>query len=252
MFDDQAEFAERFEWGEAGLARLAPLSDVVVVVDVLSFSTAVDIAVARGAIVYPYRWRGDAAIAYAAEIGAMLAGGRNHVPTDIPYSLSPASLLAIPAGTRLVLPSPNGATLVQLAAAQAATVLVGCLRNAAAVATACRALGGSVAVIAAGERWVGAGEATGSLRPAVEDLIGAGAILAALCPTRPSPEAGAAIAAYRSAAPDLAGAIAACASGRELRERGYAADIALAAQLDVSHAVPRLTDGALSQEPGSS
>lgn len=55
VFDDQAEFKNRFDWGEAGLRRLAPHSDVVVVVDVLSFATAVDIAVGRGATVYPYR-----------------------------------------------------------------------------------------------------------------------------------------------------------------------------------------------------
>ena len=43
MFDVQAEFRERFEWGEAGIRRLAPHAEVVVVVDVLSFATAVDV-----------------------------------------------------------------------------------------------------------------------------------------------------------------------------------------------------------------
>ena len=57
MFDDQAAYMERFEWGEAGIERLTPISDVVVVVDVLSFGTAVDVAVGRGAIIYPCRWR---------------------------------------------------------------------------------------------------------------------------------------------------------------------------------------------------
>jgi 2-phosphosulfolactate phosphatase len=97
-----------------------------------------------------------------------------------------------------------------------------------------------VAVIAAGERWEQAGPQTGSLRPAVEDLVGAGAILAALAPARPSPEVAAAIAAFRTAAPDLVRFLAASASGRELRARGFGQDVALAAQLDASSTVPRL------------
>lgn len=53
---DQVEFDVRCEWGLAGVRHLAP-ADVMVIVDVLSFTTSVNIAVARGAVVYPYRWR---------------------------------------------------------------------------------------------------------------------------------------------------------------------------------------------------
>jgi 2-phosphosulfolactate phosphatase len=249
VFDDQADYAERFEWGEAGVDRLAPISDVLVVVDVLSFSTAVDIAVGRGATVYPYHLRDDSARAYADEVGAVLAaGGRTGTP-DGSYSLSPVSLLTIRAGTRLVLPSPNGATLTLRAAERGAAVLAGCLRNATAVAAACRALGGSVAVIAAGERWVEAGALTGSLRPAVEDLAGAGAILAALSPSKPSPEAVAAMAAFRAVSDDLDSVIKGCGSGRELAERGFAGDLDLAAELDASSSAPSLFDGAFTPYP---
>jgi 2-phosphosulfolactate phosphatase len=240
VFDDQTEFRERFEWGEAGIRRLAPRADVVVIVDVLSFATAVDVAAARGASIYPCRWRDDRATALAERVGALLADGRPTHDQAAPYSLSPVSLHAIPAGTRLVLPSPNGATLALLAAELGAAVVTGCLRNATAVAAACRVLGQTVAVVAAGERWRDADSQTGSLRPAVEDLVGAGAILTALQPTNASPEAIAAMAAFAAAAPSLGEFLAACASGRELREREFAQDVEVAAQLDVSATVPLL------------
>ena len=48
MFYDQSEFDIRQEWGLRGVEVLAPISDVVIVVDVLSFSTCVDVAVGRG------------------------------------------------------------------------------------------------------------------------------------------------------------------------------------------------------------
>lgn len=249
MFDDQSDFRERFEWGEAGVRRLAPAADVVVVVDVLSFVTAVDIAVGRGATVFPYPERGATAVAFARQRGAIAASERESEDAGPPYSLSPSSLLTIPEGTRLVLPSPNGATLLLLAAEHGAAILAGCLRNAAATAAACRTLGKSIAVIAAGERWRAIGNTLGTLRPAVEDLIGAGAILDALTPRNPSPEAAAAIAAYR-ATPDLSAFLLGCASGKELTERGFATDVALAAQCNVSCNVLRLRDSAFA--PGES
>ncbi len=49
---EQEGFAVRFEWGPEGARELGRSSRVVIVVDVLSFSSAVDVAVARGAGVF--------------------------------------------------------------------------------------------------------------------------------------------------------------------------------------------------------
>jgi 2-phosphosulfolactate phosphatase len=155
--------------------------------------------------------------------------------------VDPADLRAVLAGlvpgTGL---SPNGATLAQTAAELGPIVITGCLRNARAVARAARSVGGVVTVIAAGERW----DDGDALRPAVEDLLGAGAILSALKPAAPSPEARAAIAAFEAAAPGLVHDLMECASGRELIERGFAHDVALAAELHASGAVPLLRERA--------
>lgn len=124
---DQDGHRVRFEWGPSGLRRLAPRSDVVVIVDVLSFTTAADVALGRGAAVLPYRWDDGGETAYAAEHDAVVAGQGSGAA----WTLAPATLVDLPAGTRLVLPSPNGSALSFGAAeAGASTVLAGCLRNA--------------------------------------------------------------------------------------------------------------------------
>jgi 2-phosphosulfolactate phosphatase len=240
-FTGQQGYDARFDWGEAGLRALAPGVATIVIVDVLSFTTAVDVAVNGGSTVIPYRWRDEGATAAAREHGALLAVSRRRTNAEHPYSLSPQSLQRLPAGSRIVLPSPNGATLAGIAADFGATVIAGCLRNASTVAQVCRAIGGPVLVIAAGERWRDGTQ--GSLRPALEDLLGAGAMLAALGAASVSPEASAAIAAFTEARPHLAERIARSASGRELIESGFAGDVEIAAALDASTAAPILRGG---------
>lgn len=229
MYFDQSDYRVRFDWGEHGLRALGPVSDVIVIVDVLSFTTAVDVAVSRGAWVFPYDRHDASTVEFAAKRQALLAGKRGGGG----YSLSPSSLFGIPAGTRLVLPSPNGSRL-SLIAAQHGTTLAACLRNAPAVGEYGRHRGGSVAVIASGERWT-----DGSLRPAWEDMVGAGAVIEHLAGDL-SPEAELALAAFRHAWRNLRGLMKQCASGRELVERGFGADVDIASEFGVSGSVPEL------------
>lgn len=237
-FYNQLNVEIRCEWGSKGVEQLAPISDVIIIVDVLSFSTCVEIASQRGAIVFPYLWN-DGAAAFAESVGAKLASKRSDrqvSPEETCYSLSPISLCQIPEGTRLVLPSPNGSTL-SLMTGNTPT-LAGCLRNCEAVAFAAMRYGRRIAVIPAGEKWD-----DGSLRPAFEDLMGAGAILSYL-QGRLSPEAAVAIAAYQHAQPQLKSWVKQCGSGQELIGKGFETDVDLAVEVNVSNGVPRLIDQA--------
>lgn len=244
---DQDGYGLRFGWGPNGLRRLAPLAEVVVIVDVLSFSTAVDVALGRGAVVLPYKWHDGNEDAYG-EANAAVVASKSPGPNRL--SLRPSSLAETASGTRLVLPSPNGSALAFGAAeAGARRVVVASLRNAGAVARSLNVEGPgqTIALIAAGERWRGT---TGPLRPAIEDLLGAGAVLRALGrAAEASPEALVAMAAFNDAEPALAERLRACGSGRELIGRGFAADVELAADCDASTVVPvlvgqELVDGA--------
>lgn len=228
----QTEFEVRCEWGLRGLRELAAKSDVVVVVDVLSFTTAVNIATARGGVVFPYPYRDASAAAFADSVDAKLASAERTGG----FSLSPRSLLTLPAGYRLVLPSPNGAALC--ATAEHPVLLAACLRNAAAVARTAASLGSTVAVIPAGELWP-----DGHLRPSFEDLVGAGAVIHALTGSR-SAEAELAAAAFAHFRERLPQALRQSGSGKELIARGCGTDVDLAAELNVSENVPRLVERA--------
>ena len=232
-----------FGWGPAGADVVGPGAAVVAVVDVLSFTTTLTVAADRGIAVRPYPWRDETAEPFARQHDAVLAVGRREAAPGM-ISLSPATVARSRGVQRLVLPSPNGSAISARLAATGATVVGVSLRNAPAAASWVRDRlgdGGTVAVVAAGERWP-----DGSLRPAVEDLWGAGSFLHHLVrgtAAEPVPEAGAALAAYRMVADGLSPALHDCVSGRELRDHGFPEDVATAAEFGVSDAVPVLRDG---------
>ena len=234
MIYDQHEFDIRLEWGIHGVEHLARISDVIVIVDVLSFSTCVDIATKNGATVYPFRWKDEQAIEYERSLDAELADFTRKASDG--FSLSPTSVIDIGPGTKLVLPSPNGSTLT-LATGNTPT-LCGCLRNARAVAKHAESFGKKISIIPAGERWP-----DNRLRVAFEDLIGAGAILSYL-PGSLSPESKTAVSAFQTLRSNLLTEIRNCSSGKELIERGFEQDIDLSSVLNSSDNVPILVNNA--------
>lgn len=264
----QQSYGVRFDWGIVGAEAVC--ADVNVVVDVLSFTTSVCIAVERGMAVYPFAWKNERAQAFAATKDATLAVGRRQVKTaQEGPSLSPANLAACPYSSRIVLPSPNGSTISAKLAREGQEVVAGCLRNAAAVGQYLAAKhrdGASVAVVASGEKW----RSDRSLRPSVEDHLGAGAILYHLLecdePKRVdgqgdqhtssepvyyrcdrdsfSPESIAAASMYSAVQESIATLVGRSASGEELTASGFAEDVEYAQQVNVSQSVPIMCDGA--------
>lgn len=257
----------RVEWGPVGAESLVSYAAergpvVAVVVDVLSFTTAVSVAVDAGMTVWPYRWKDDSAAEFARGHDAVLALGRRAAAAQGGMSLSPKSIQDSAGSVkRLVLPSPNGSTISALLEGAGADVAAGSLRNRSAVAgwvirrldalAAAAGRGGplgdpAVVIVPAGERWP-----DDTLRPAVEDLWGAGAVVDAIVSTlehRAGPmllsaEAAVALAAWSWVGERVGPSLEACASGRELIDLGFGDDVRIAAEVDVSDHVPVLVEG---------
>lgn len=139
---DQERFNVRLEWGDAAVRYAAKDVECIIIVDVMSFSTCVSLAVDNGAQVYPYPWKDASAIGFANNIGARLAS-YDRLSDAGGFSLSPASIQKIEQGEKLVLPSPNGSAISFLARDRVAgvTVFSGCFRNLTQTAKACRNFG---------------------------------------------------------------------------------------------------------------
>jgi 2-phosphosulfolactate phosphatase len=232
---NQQDFDIRLEWGRKGVEILAPVSDVVIIVDVLSFSTSVDIAVNNGANIYPFDPKNNSALEYSKSVNGILALKSRKDRTG--FSLSPSSLINIPRDTRLILSSPNGSALSLLT--KNTFTLCGCIRNAKSVADYAMSKGKRIAVIPGGERWTD----DDTLRPSFEDLTGAGAIINYLKGTL-SPESKSALTVFLSCRNNLRDEIKNCISGKEKISAGLESDVDLACELNVSECVPALVNRA--------
>jgi 2-phosphosulfolactate phosphatase len=170
-------------WSFEGLREALDNENIVVVVDVLRFSSAVVTAIANGFIIYPasdYKKGTD----LATSIGAELSGR----PDEARYSISPSSFMnATGDDKEVILPSPNGSTCAELIR-EDEIGYIGCLLNAKAVGRHVSQIAfdkkKDVTVIAAGEqKAIDTGERIvydlkSSYRVfAIEDYLGAGAII---------------------------------------------------------------------------
>ncbi|EEN87144.1 2-phosphosulfolactate phosphatase [Rhodococcus erythropolis SK121] len=239
----QLDYGLRFDWGLRGAEAIAAGVDVAVVVDVLSFTTTLSVAADAGIDVLPFSWNDERAVDYARDADAVLAVRRS-VAAEGQISLSPKAIRETEAPSRLVLPSPNGSTIAFALASEVAVCVGASLRNAYAVADWIvheHGPGSRVAIVASGEKWPG-----GELRPAVEDLWGAGAVVTALTATgwdgHVSPEARMAADAWAAVADSYEDRLRDCASGRELIAMGFPHDVAIASELDDSDTVPVLEE----------
>ncbi|MCJ1706305.1 2-phosphosulfolactate phosphatase [Microbacterium sp. VKM Ac-2923] len=197
----QSDYQVRLEWGEVGLARLAP-AHVVVIVQTLGLT--------------------------ARALGACEDGGSLDLAADDP-----------------------AASLVLAAEGTGAHVVVGGLRNAAAVAAHAlqvqrdRGERTSISVIAAGYP-DDAGAAV--LRFAVDDLLGAGAVVAALGDLgidHASPDAAVAGEGFRALGGAVRHLLTASGTGRALAAEGARDAVLAAAARDAASVVPTLRAGVL-------
>ena len=225
-------------WGTHGADVAAGRGDIVVIIDVLSFSTTVATAVGAGAVVFPCADKRGATM-YARSIGAEEAVSRHEVPAKGRFSLSPLTFSKVERGAKIVLPSPNGARC-SLAAAKAPIIVAGAFVNSRAVADYALdeaiSRGCDISLMACGEMLTPYGKDL-SIRFALEDLLGAGAIAAHLNCDK-SPEARAAESAFLAVKDGLRNVLFECESGHELLEMGYPQDIEFAARVGISKTVP--------------
>jgi len=238
----QLPYSVRLEWGPAAVRCLGPEADCIIIIDIMSFSTCVSIAVERGGIIYPYPWRDETAKRYGEERGAAVASGKRRFAGG--WSLSPQSMLNVTEGLKLVLPSPNGSACTFLARELGKTVYCASLRNLAATAVACRHHE-RILVVPCGERWAD----DDSLRPSFEDYLAAGGLVAALGRSDASPEARVAALAYDGLGQARSEALAACGSAIELTGRGFARDVSLCLAENVSQIACRLEGEVFVAEP---
>lgn len=236
------------DWSTDGLQFALKSNDIVIIVDTLRFSSAVVTAVAHGFTVYPVADERKGR-ELAASVGAVMAGK----PGKARYSLSPRSFLDRErAGTVVVLYSPNGAVCASHIQHND-TAYIGCFLNARAVAQHLRACvdttDRNVTMLACGEqRAFASGERIiyvkedGQRVFAVEDYLACGAIISFIDMDKTA-EATICEATFRATRDHLLELMLGSFSGRYLNDKGLAADVEHAAQINLYDTVPVVCEG---------
>ncbi|MHA6530255.1 2-phosphosulfolactate phosphatase [Paenibacillus sp. BAC0078] len=245
MFFDQTNYGVKLDWGATGARMASQRGDIVIIVDVLSFSSTVVTATQHQARIFPFPPPiNEEAKAFAKAKHAEIVWGRAEAVREGGHSLSPLSFGAADQARNFVLCSVNGALCTSVAS-QVPALLIGCLLNASAVARIANQFSQEqnkdITVIACGEKWTDVNLQENNLRPSIEDYLAAGMILSQLHGSK-SPEAEVCIGAYEYSKPNLQELIWESASGRELRERGYEQDVRYCCQMDTSNTVPHLQE----------
>jgi 2-phosphosulfolactate phosphatase len=215
----------------------------VVVFDVLRATTTMTAALAAG--VGEIRIFGDTEAARRAAGDAgdprpLLCGEAQCLPpAGFDLGNSPGALNAGEHGGRILYMSTTNGTRAIIAARGARVLLVAALVNAAAAARALAEAGHDVTLLCSGTN--------GAL--ALEDVIGAGAVVDALAGLTDleltSDAARLALRVFRGNRTDLRGVLGEAAGGRNVAAAGLAPDIDFAARLDVFDVVGHVTDGPL-------
>lgn len=218
----------------------------VVVFDVLRATTTMAAALAAGVSeIRVFGSLADAARSAAGHVGPRILCGEENClpPPGFDLGNSPGAFRPeVHAGLCAYMSTTNG-TRALLAARTARTLLAGAIINASAVARAVAAAGDDVTLLCAG---------TGG-EVAMEDVLGAGAVIASLGRLTPfRPDCDAAIVARRlfeAAESNLRAALTETRGGRNVIAAGLAPDIDFAARLDALDVVGFVERETLSVKP---
>ncbi len=192
-------------WGFKLEENVISSYDVCIIVDVLSFSTSLDL------------------LLQSKEPAKTIVGA-----SQLLGGISPK---------KLIIPSPVG--LPQRLKLYKKPVLAGCLRNARAVARMAFQLGNSVLVIPMGDKI-----SNEEFKTCSEDFIAAGAIISYMKGSR-SPESKAAQDIYNTSKNDISAMVKLSISARQMMLKGFATEVDAACQFNKSKHVPLLDKGML-------
>jgi 2-phosphosulfolactate phosphatase len=201
----EPEFDIHCCWGFKLDAEVIFSYDVCIIVDVLSFSTSLDLLL--------------------------------HAKQNTENILASTNLIRKFSPKKLKITSPVG--LPQQLKLHKKPVLVGCLRNARAVARIARQLGNTVLVIPMGDKL-----SEEEFKTCSEDFIAAGAIISYMKGVR-SPESKAALDIYNTSKGDIEEMVKLSSSARHMTLKGFSTEVDQACQFNKSKHVPLLEKGTL-------